>query len=205
MVRGITSTTVVPTASDDYEEGFPSRQSHSFISDNNEIAECSSDHDKTNVSVSSVAELQSDQYFRAAFSRRSTEATIDEHSNPHTGTTSPTTINASKQSNFIPTQEKPIAPSTGKFLRQRSKSMVVQKQNGAELAKNYLELVRDFRQLRPFTRCTDGKYPPDTLCVYCAKARPTSVFFPCQHMCVCNDCMVENDISTNYTSTTDWW
>ncbi|RLN73621.1 hypothetical protein BBJ28_00005368 [Nothophytophthora sp. Chile5] len=93
----------------------------------------------------------------------------------------------------------------GKTMRQRSQSAIVEKKEGVKLTQNYPELVKDFKQLQPFTRRPDGKYPGDTRCVYCANARPTSVFFPCQHMCVCNDCIEQNSLSPDYSPSAEWW
>ncbi|RLN86751.1 hypothetical protein BBJ28_00012530 [Nothophytophthora sp. Chile5] len=73
--------------------------------------------------------------------------------------------------------------------RQRSQSVASQKEAAAALTKNYPELVKGFKQLQPYTRHPDGSYPSHTRCIYCANAGPTSVFFPCQHMCVCDDCI----------------
>ncbi|KAG1689867.1 hypothetical protein DVH05_001900 [Phytophthora capsici] len=191
MVRGITAATVVPTASDD---GIAP-----CISDEEADAEYSSEkEDRSSPPVG----LESEKYLHAAFGGhtkdRNFAVPLDKAITTGTGV-------SPQQSNPKTLEQKPVAPLVGKSLRQRSQSAVVQKQNGVELTKNYLELVRDFQQLRPFTRRPDGKYPTDTRCVYCVDARPTSVFFPCQHMCVCNDCIQLNNISTDYSSTTDWW
>ncbi|KAL3667260.1 hypothetical protein V7S43_007493 [Phytophthora oleae] len=194
MVRGITAATVVPTASDD---GIPPSISHE-----EEGAEYSSEEENPSLSGTSVAELESEKYLQAAFSGHINDP--NSAVSPDGATTTGTQV-TTQQSSPNTVQQKPVAPLVGKTLRQRSQSAVMQKQNGVELAKNYLGLVRDFQQLRPFTRRPDGKYPADTRCVYCVDARPTSVFFPCQHMCVCNDCIALNNISTDYSSATDWW
>ncbi|POM80412.1 Hypothetical protein PHPALM_1755 [Phytophthora palmivora] len=64
-----------------------------------------------------------------------------------------------------------------------------------KLVNNYSALATNFKQLQPFARRPDGTYPATTLCVLCATTKPTSVFFPCQHMCVCNSCIESNDMS----------
>lgn len=217
MVRGITSATVVPTASDAYGEDFPSQHSHASVSDEEEGAEYSSEEEDTNVPPSTAAIIQSEKYLHAAFNGQ----TSKQHPNPDDANSnitrnSPVTSltisngvnggsNSPQPSNTKVVQQNPVASLIGKSLRQRSKSEVIQKQNGAQLTKNYMELVRNFRQLRPFTRRPGGEYPADALCVYGVNARPTSVIFPCQHMCVCNNCIASNHISTDYTSLMDWW
>jgi hypothetical protein len=195
MVRGVSAATVVPTASDDNGDAIPP---HHSVSDEEEgMQYCSDEED--NAPPSPVAELQTN-YLHAAFNGQTPDTQA-----PSPPDESSSTTPAKAEQRPTPAQHKPVAPLIGKALRQRSQSAVVQKQNGVVLTKNYLELVKDFRQLRPFTRRPDGKYPAGTVCVYCNAARPTSVFFPCQHMCVCNDCIELNHISTDYTSATDWW
>ncbi|KAK1932410.1 hypothetical protein P3T76_011994 [Phytophthora citrophthora] len=60
---------------------------------------------------------------------------------------------------------------------------------------NYKALASSFRQLMPYARRPDGTYPPSITCIMCSKGKPTSVFFPCQHMCVCSACIESNDMS----------
>ncbi|ETL82669.1 hypothetical protein F442_17805 [Phytophthora nicotianae P10297] len=173
MVRGITSASVIPTASEG--EG--------------------GDHASVEENTVSVAELESKKYLQAAFQGQiSTEQPNPDNLSSAIPTDSPMEIN---DAGAKVQQQKP-AP------RQRSQSAVVQKSNTTELTKNYLDLVRDFRQLQPFTRRPDGSYPTGTLCVYCVNTRPTSVFFPCQHMCVCDGCIKSGNISTDYSSSMDW-
>ncbi|GMF65102.1 unnamed protein product [Phytophthora lilii] len=206
MVRGITSATVVPTASIDNRDGVQARHSQTSISDEEEGGVYSSE-EEDHVPASPVGALQSDSHPQATFAPTPDEylkAAFEGHSQdvlPPVDTSEKAIGSGPQQ---LSPQPKTIPPLIGKSLRQRSQSAVVQKQNGVELTKNYLELVRDFRQLRPFMRRPDGKYPADTLCVYCVSARPTSVFFPCQHMCVCNDCIGLNHISTDYSTSADW-
>jgi hypothetical protein len=88
---------------------------------------------------------------------------------------------------------------------QRKRSMSLQPTKVIELTKNYEQLVREFNMLRPFTRCPDGTYPRDTKCVICRRARPTSVFFPCQHRCVCDDCVASHRISADRSVPSNWW
>lgn len=88
---------------------------------------------------------------------------------------------------------------------QRKRSMSLQPTKEIELTKNYDQLVREFNMLRPFTRCPDGTYPRDTKCVICRRARPTSVFFPCQHRCVCDDCVASHRISADRSVLSNWW
>ncbi|GMF54217.1 unnamed protein product [Phytophthora fragariaefolia] len=216
MARGITSATVVPTASDDNGEAAQSRHSHVSMSDEEEGGIYSSEEQDTNIPVLPVVALQSKEHLSPVNSDQASTAqqtSTDYLSAAFAGqqATAPSIVSESEATNpqqltrtIADGQQKSIPPLIGKSLRQRSQSAVIQKQSGAELTKNYLELVRDFRQLRPFTRLPDGKYPADTLCVYCVNARPTSVFFPCQHMCVCNSCISLNNISTDYSSAGDW-
>ncbi|KAF4127406.1 C3HC4 type zinc finger [Phytophthora infestans] len=150
------------------------------------VVPTASEEAKSDVSAPSVAEVQSQQYLQAAFHGH---APTEEHS---------------EQSRSEAPDHEPGPPAIGKSLRQRSQSAVVQKQHAVELSKHYTKLVKDFRQLQPFTRRPDGTYPADTLCVYCANTRPTSVFFPCRHMCVCNDCIKSSKISTDELSSTNW-
>ncbi|KAG7387103.1 hypothetical protein PHYPSEUDO_014757 [Phytophthora pseudosyringae] len=194
MVR---AATIVPTVSDEYGDGIPSRHSHAGNSDEAEGAERSSE--ETNVPASPVAELQAENYLQAAFNGQISKA----HPKPDDPIPSPLD-RFLQQSDSNVAQHKPVPPIIGKSLLQRSQSAVIKKKKGVELTKNYAELVRDFRHLRPFARRPDGKYPADTLCVYCVNAKPTSVFFPCQHMCVCSVCIELNHISTDYSSSTDW-
>lgn len=88
---------------------------------------------------------------------------------------------------------------------QRKRSMSLQPAKAIELTKNYDHLVREFNMLRPFTRCPDGSYPRDTKCVICRRARPSSVFFPCQHRCVCDDCINSHRISADRSNPSNWW
>jgi hypothetical protein len=77
--------------------------------------------------------------------------------------------------------------------------------SGAKLVKNYRGIASSFKYLKPFTRGPDGKYPDKMVCVLCAAAKPTSVFFPCQHMCVCNKCIDENDMSPAFSLNLERW
>ncbi|KAL3667259.1 hypothetical protein V7S43_007492 [Phytophthora oleae] len=70
---------------------------------------------------------------------------------------------------------------------------------------NYKALATSFRQLLPFARRPDGTYPPSTTCIMCSKGKPTSVFFPCQHMCVCNVCIESNDMSPDCSMHLERW
>ncbi|GMF65104.1 unnamed protein product [Phytophthora lilii] len=75
----------------------------------------------------------------------------------------------------------------------------------AKLVKNYRALASSFKYLKPFTRGPDGTYPAKTVCVLCASIKPTSVFFPCQHMCVCNKCIDSNDMSPTFSLNLERW
>lgn len=72
------------------------------------------------------------------------------------------------------------------------------------LTKNYLDLVHDFRMLKPFMRLPGGAYPSDAKCVFCEVNTPANVFFPCQHRCVCNACMKMHKISANQSNPSVW-
>ncbi|GLD92549.1 hypothetical protein PINS_up001108 [Pythium insidiosum] len=72
------------------------------------------------------------------------------------------------------------------------------------LTKNYLHLVKDFERLKPFARLPDGSYPRDVLCVFCESHTPMSVFFPCQHKCVCEICLKSEEIGAASTGTRAW-
>lgn len=87
----------------------------------------------------------------------------------------------------------------------RKRSMSLQTTKQMELTKNYEQLVREFNNLKPYTRFPDGTYPRDTKCVICRRARPSVVFFPCQHRCVCNDCVHGHRISADRSDQTNWW
>ncbi|EGZ25854.1 hypothetical protein PHYSODRAFT_326820 [Phytophthora sojae] len=90
----------------------------------------------------------------------------------------------------------PVAP---------SKNLGVSLTLGADSkrVKNYRALASSFKYLQPFCRNTDGKYPAKTVCVLCATGKPTSVFFPCQHLCVCNKCIDGNDMSPEFSMDLD--
>lgn len=92
----------------------------------------------------------------------------------------------------------PVAP---------SKNLGVSLTLGADSkrVKNYRALASSFKYLQPFCRNTDGKYPAKTVCVLCATGKPTSVFFPCQHLCVCNKCIDGNDMSPEFSMDLDRW
>lgn len=199
MARGLSPATIVPTASDDCGESAAS------ISDDEDGGGYSSEGSVAKAAVASAVQLGSAKYLQAAFNSQAASSQ-SESSEHHEAIEDgqETEVSALPKAHESEEQHKAIPPLIGKSLRQRSQSAVIQKQNGVELTKNYLELVRDFRQLRPYTRRPDGKYPSDTLCVYCVHERPTSVFFPCQHMCVCNDCIEANNITTDYSSPSDW-
>lgn len=88
--------------------------------------------------------------------------------------------------------------------RQRATSLIVPKEMPQHLTKNYKELARDFRMLKPFTRLPDGTYPLGTRCVFCEIGAPRTVFFPCQHKCVCDICIKLHDISTDRSRSSAW-
>lgn len=71
--------------------------------------------------------------------------------------------------------------------------------------KNYRALANSFKHLQPFARDPDGNYPVKTICVLCSVFKPTSVFFPCQHMCVCNKCITSNDMSPDFSMNLERW
>ncbi|KAG7387102.1 hypothetical protein PHYPSEUDO_014756 [Phytophthora pseudosyringae] len=74
-----------------------------------------------------------------------------------------------------------------------------------KLVNNYKALATSFRQLQPFARRPDGTYPASITCVMCATGKPTSVFFPCQHMCVCSKCIQSNDMSPDCSMHLERW
>lgn len=88
--------------------------------------------------------------------------------------------------------------------RQRATSLMAPNEMPQRLTKNYKELARDFRVLKPFTRLPDGTYPVGTRCVFCEIGAPKTVFFPCQHKCVCDVCMKLHDISADCTRPSAW-
>ncbi|RLN86753.1 hypothetical protein BBJ28_00012529 [Nothophytophthora sp. Chile5] len=218
MPRGtVTSATVVPTALDDDGGITRSLPSHRFSSGEEDGQRYSSSEGGNAAgpapAVESnkyfqaafngkppVTQAESNVYLQAAFNAQAPVASTPAPVNGSVGETLPPQQQTAPKS----TQPGPIAPLIGKSMRQRSQSAIVEKKEGIKLAQNYAELVKDFKQLRQFTRRRDGKYPGDTRCVYCANARPTSVFFPCQHMCVCNDCIEQNNLSPDYSPSAEW-
>lgn len=78
------------------------------------------------------------------------------------------------------------------------------KKKEPRLTKNYSELVRGFTVLRPYSKQPDGSYPPDTKCVFCEVNQPVAVFFPCQHRCVCDSCILHHNISTDLSKRSSW-
>ncbi|KAJ0396524.1 hypothetical protein P43SY_003735 [Pythium insidiosum] len=90
--------------------------------------------------------------------------------------------------------------------RRQSSAQDVTKSRTAKnaLTKNYLHLVKDFERLKPFARLPDGSYPRDVLCVFCEAHTPMSVFFPCQHKCVCEICLKSEEIGASSTGTRAW-
>ncbi|KAF1315110.1 hypothetical protein FI667_g16249, partial [Globisporangium splendens] len=88
--------------------------------------------------------------------------------------------------------------------RQRATSFMAAKQIPHRLAMNYRELARDFRALKPFTRLPDGTYPPGTRCAFCEIGTPKTVFFSCQHKCVCDMCIKLHDICADHARPSAW-
>lgn len=88
--------------------------------------------------------------------------------------------------------------------RQRSTSLMAPNKMPRRMTQNYHELVRDFQMLKPFTRLPDGTYPPETRCVFCEIGSPKTVFFPCQHKCVCDVCIQLHDISSDRSHASAW-
>lgn len=76
---------------------------------------------------------------------------------------------------------------------------------GFKLVNNYRALATTFKHLQPFARCPDGSYSSEITCVLCNESKPTSVFFPCQHMCVCNTCISTNDMSPECSLNLERW
>lgn len=71
--------------------------------------------------------------------------------------------------------------------------------------KNYNSIAATFRRNKRFSRSSDGTYSDQANCVLCMASKPTCVFFPCQHMCVCNKCISTNDMSPDFPMLLDRW
>lgn len=113
---------------------------------------------------------------------------------------------ASKSRTHLSLQSKPEAAAAagGNNGRQRSTSLMAPNEMPRRMTKNYKDLARDFRMLKPFTRLPDSTYPPDTQCVFCEIGSPMTVFFPCQHKCVCDVCIKLHDITSDRSKATSW-
>ena len=71
------------------------------------------------------------------------------------------------------------------------------------LTKNYAEVATDYRKHVKYIFRTDleenvvGAHPSDPpKCCMCKKGPVESVFYPCQHACVCNKCIERHKIGT---------
>lgn len=72
------------------------------------------------------------------------------------------------------------------------------------LTKDYLRFVSDYANIKDFSRLPDGTYPTAN-CVFCSEVVPSSVFFPCQHKCVCNRCMKQHEITSQSNAMQNSW
>ena len=64
----------------------------------------------------------------------------------------------------------------------RSNKESINKQ--VRLNQDYLALAREYTRLKPYTG-----HNHQTTCVLCSKAEAKVVFFPCEHRCVCKNCV----------------
>lgn len=76
MPRGITSATVVPTASDDYAEPAQAPPTNASISDEEGGVYSSEEEEDSHIPATPVADLQSDKYLQAAFNGEASEAQV---------------------------------------------------------------------------------------------------------------------------------
>jgi hypothetical protein len=60
-------------------------------------------------------------------------------------------------------------------------------------AHDYLAMAQLYKQERPY--CDPSNNP---LCLLCHSNPSTDVFFPCQHKCVCRDCIMNENICDEY-------
>ncbi|TMW61907.1 hypothetical protein Poli38472_010970 [Pythium oligandrum] len=72
-------------------------------------------------------------------------------------------------------------------------------QNEAAQAQNQesdspMYVLKDYDSLRSFTRRGDGSYPTESKCLMCKLQPITTIFYPCQHKCVCNTCLRDYSI-----------
>jgi hypothetical protein len=72
------------------------------------------------------------------------------------------------------------------------------------LTKNYMHMVKDFNAMKKYAKQGNGEFLATSLCVFCETTVPRLVLFPCQHRCVCDPCLVLNDITHMPTSATSW-
>mmetsp|Transcript_15081 Transcript_15081/g.27786 ORF Transcript_15081/g.27786 Transcript_15081/m.27786 type:complete len:293 (-) Transcript_15081:107-985(-) len=70
------------------------------------------------------------------------------------------------------------------------------------LQKNYFALAREHRERMPYTRQLDTRHfqCENLKCVLCEEVKPIRVFFPCDHMCVCEGCLKEHNINSQHQS-----
>lgn len=60
--------------------------------------------------------------------------------------------------------------------------------------KDYMALARAYKYQRPYS---DPQYK--AICLLCHKNECTDVFFPCQHRCVCHNCIISESICDELT------
>jgi len=118
----------------------------------------------------------------------------DDHSSYH----SQSTLNQPMYS--WKSESKPPPKMTKKELKESLKSLS-KYVAGRNFTKNYADIAIEYRkQVKYIARSDDernvvGAHPssPPT-CSMCKIGRCNSVFFPCQHACVCDDCIVKHEI-----------
>jgi hypothetical protein len=66
---------------------------------------------------------------------------------------------------------------------------------------DYAALARDHAQRRRFARDLASGLFAGSLCVLCREREPATVFFPCEHRCVCDACLAAHAIGPPHSRT----
>jgi len=74
-------------------------------------------------------------------------------------------------------------------VREIAKDLEVLSKAAQKMNKNYADLARDHLDRTPYTRQGDKTYLVGPACILCSKREATTVFFPCEHKCVCDKCI----------------
>ncbi|KAE9322406.1 hypothetical protein PF008_g17599 [Phytophthora fragariae] len=171
--KSITSATVVPTARDDQHDNLStSTLDRNVAASEEDVVATTSEH---------LIHAEAEETPQATDDSQGTNA---EASNPHDTDEPP------KDEQSFPPKPFPLPISHG-----MPHNVELTDRGGFKFVNNNKALATSFKHLQPFARCPDGTYSAEVSCLLCGQVKPTSVFFPCQHMSVCNNCIRVNDMS----------